>query len=290
MRTPHEQTVLITGATNGLGRVLAELLAGTGRRVLLHGRDPVRVEQARSEITDGTGNDRVEVLVADLAALHEVDRLAEDVRSRCPRLDALVNNAGIGTGGPDGARQVSRDGIELRFAVNYLAGYRLITALEPLLLDSAPARVLSIASAGQRTIDFADPLVESDYTGTRAYAQSKLAQIMFTFDLAERWRGRGVEANALHPATYMNTAMVREAGVTPVNTVRDGADAALRLVTDPAFDGVTGRFFHGSRESRPLDQAFDPAARARLRELSDELVAEAVGPGTVTTTVEGGSR
>ena len=192
-------------------------------------------------------------------------------------LDVLVNNAGVGFGADDTLREVSADGIELRFAVNYLAGYRLTTLLQDLLRESAPARVVNVASAGQHAVDFDDPMLTTDYSGTRAYAQSKLAQIMFTLDLAEQLRDAEVTANALHPATYMNTAMVRQAGISPLNTVEQGLEAVLRLVTDPALDGVSGRYFHGSRESEPLEQGRDRRARAQLRELSERLVREALG-------------
>ncbi|MGP4018975.1 SDR family NAD(P)-dependent oxidoreductase [Saccharopolyspora sp. 5N708] len=277
MRTPNERTVLVTGATSGLGRALAGRLAQSGSRVLIHGRDARRAERVRAEIAAATGADRLDVLIADLAELRQVEQLAVDVRLRCDRLDVLVNNAGIGSGAPGSGRAESPDGVELRFAVNYLAGYHLTRLLRPLLTASAPARVVNVASAGQRPIDFADPMLTRDYLGTRAYAQSKLAQIMFTFDLAEQLRGSGVTVNALHPATYMNTAMVREAGVSPVDTVAQGVQATMQLVADPGLDEVTGEYFHGMRACRALEQAYDERARARLRELSDKLVEQARG-------------
>ncbi|MCI2416476.1 SDR family NAD(P)-dependent oxidoreductase [Saccharopolyspora sp. K220] len=277
MRTPNERTVLVTGATSGLGRALAGRLARSGFRVLIHGRDAERAERARTEIAAATGSDRLDVLIADLAELRQVEQLANDVRLRCDRLDVLVNNAGIGSGPPGSGRAESRDGIELRFAVNYLAGYHLTRLLQSLLIASAPARVVNVASAGQHPIDFDDPMLTRNYIGSRAYAQSKLAQIMFTFDLAARLRGGGVTVNALHPATYMNTAMVREAGVTPVGTVAEGVEATMHLVADPGLDEVTGEYFHGIRACRALEQTYDEQARAQLRELSDKLVEQARG-------------
>lgn len=276
MRNLDEQTILITGSTSGLGRALAEYLAGRGSRVLLHGRDRSRVEDTRDAIAAATGNDWLEVVVADLANLREVDELAEEVLRLCETLDVLVNNAGVGFGADDTLREVSSDDIELRFAVNYLAGYRLTTLLRGLLRESAPARVVAVASAGQHSLDFDDPMLTQDYSGTRAYAQSKLAQIMFTFDLAEQLRAAEVTATALHPATYMNTAMVREAGISPLNTVDEGLQALVRLVTDPSLDGVSGCYFHGLRESEPLEQARDESAREQLRKLSERLVREAL--------------
>jgi NAD(P)-dependent dehydrogenase (short-subunit alcohol dehydrogenase family) len=276
LRKLDQQTILITGATGGLGRALAEHLAAQGARILLHGRDGERAERARSDIAAATGSQRIEVVLADLADVRQVADLADEVQRRYEQLDVLVNNAGVGSGPQGHERRTTRDGIELRFAVNYLAGYHLTRLLVPLLTASAPSRVVTVASAGQRPVDFDDPMLTSQYSGTRAYAQSKLAQIMFTFDLADELRQHGVTANALHPATYMNTGMVHEAGVTPISTIEEGVAATARLVTDPELDDVTGCYFHGHRESRPLDQAFDQAARARLRELSDKLIEQSL--------------
>src|SRR5207237_423088 len=149
---------------------------------------------------------------ADFSSLAEVGAMAERVLEREERLDVLVNNAGIGTTLPgDGERLESRDGYELRFAVNYLAGYLLTSLLKRLLIDSAPARVVNVSSAGQMPIDFDDVMLERGYNGTRAYCQSKLAQVMHTLDLAEEVTDSGVTANCLHPATYMPTKIVLHA-------------------------------------------------------------------------------
>lgn len=277
MRDLEEQTILITGATGDLGRALAERAAGWGCRVLLHGRDRDRVEGLREELASHTGNEWLEAMVADLASLREVDELAREVLRLSETLDVLVNNAGVGFGADETLREESTDGIELRFAVNHLAHHRLTGQLLELLRESAPARVVNVASAGQHAVDFDDPMLTRDYSGTRAYAQSKLAQIMFTLDLAEQLAGSGVSVTALHPATYMNTGMVREAGISPLNTIAEGLEPLVRLVSEPALDGVSGRYFHGAREAEPLDQARDPQARAQLRELSERLVREALG-------------
>ncbi|WP_242908560.1 SDR family NAD(P)-dependent oxidoreductase [Actinomadura terrae] len=263
MRPINEQTILITGATDGLGRALAAELAAEGATVLVHGRDDQRGKDTLEEI-----GGRASWYRADLSSLAEVRTLAEAVRADHPRLDVLVNNAGIGFASEDG-RQESADGHELRFAVNYLSGYLLTRLLLPTLLASAPARIVNVSSLGQQPIDFDDVMITRGYSGTRAYRQSKLAQIMFTIDLAAELAGTGVTANALHPATFMPTKMVPS----PISSLEEGVHATHRLVTDPALDDVSGRFFNGLDASRANDQAYDTNARARLHELSEHLTA-----------------
>jgi NAD(P)-dependent dehydrogenase (short-subunit alcohol dehydrogenase family) len=271
-----EQTILITGATDGLGRALAADLAQGGATLLLHGRDEARGQATLDEIKAATGNDRLHWLRADLASLDQVRGLAAQVQRTTDRLDVLVNNAGIGTTLPgDGERMESADGYELRFAVNYLAGYLLTRSLLSLLRASAPARIVNVSSAGQAPIDFDDVMLERSYSGVQAYCQSKLAQVMLTFDLAGELAADGVTATCLHPGTYMPTKMVTAAGVEPVTALEQGVRATRRLVADPALDGVSGRYFNGERESDPLPQAGDPDARRRLRELSDQLCGRA---------------
>jgi NAD(P)-dependent dehydrogenase (short-subunit alcohol dehydrogenase family) len=271
MRPLERQTILITGATDGLGRALAAELAAEGATLLIHGRDDERGRETIEEIRGRTGSESLHWLKADLASLDEVAGLAGQVARGRERLDALVNNAGIGTSNGHGGRMESRDGHELRFAVNYLAGYLLTRLLLPLLERSAPARIVNVSSAGQAPIDFGDVMLERRYDGVQAYCQSKLAQVMFTFDLGEELGGRGVTATCLHPATYMPTKMVRDSGVSPVSSLEEGVRATLRLVAAPELDGVTGRYFNGLREAAPHPQAYDPDARRRLRELSDRL-------------------
>jgi NAD(P)-dependent dehydrogenase (short-subunit alcohol dehydrogenase family) len=263
------KTALITGSTDGVGRVVAKWLGEAGARVLVHGRDCQRGERLVAEIKAGGGS--AEFLAADLSAPTEVRRLAEAVQQRTDRLDILINNAGIGTGGAGAPRRTSADGHELRFAVNYLAGFLLTRLLLPLIRQSAPARIVNVASAGQQAIDFTDVMLTRAYSGMRAYCQSKLAQIMFTFDLAGELHGTGVTVNALHPATYMDTAMVRRAGVTPSSSVEEGAQAILNLATSPALERRSGLYFNGLREGRADRQAYDAKARQRLKAISLEL-------------------
>jgi NAD(P)-dependent dehydrogenase (short-subunit alcohol dehydrogenase family) len=266
----HGKTVLITGSTDGVGRYVAARLAAAGAKILIHGRDQARAQTLAEEIR-GQGHGEPVFYPADLSSLAEVRRLADAVLAAHQRLDVFISNAGIGsrTAGPE--RQTSVDGHELRFAVNYLAGFLLAHRLLPLLKASAPSRIVNVASLGQHPLDFDDVMIAKGYSGSRAYAQSKLAQIMFTIDLAQELKGSGVTVNSLHPATYMNTTMVREGGITPISTVEQGGDAILHLAVGDDVAGKTGLFFNGMREAQANPQAYDAAARQRLRALSLEL-------------------
>ena len=208
---------------------------------------------------------------ADFTALAEVRALAEAISRDHEKLDVLLNNAGIGTSERGEGRQTSQDGYELRFAVNYLAGFLLTRLLLPRLKAAPHGRIVNVSSAGQQRIDFADVMQMRGYSGVRAYCQSKLAQILFTVDLAEELEGTGITVNALHPATYMDTTMVRLSGVTPINSVDTGADAILQLVSAPQLESKTGLYFDGLRPSRADGQAYDAGARRQLRALSFEL-------------------
>jgi NAD(P)-dependent dehydrogenase (short-subunit alcohol dehydrogenase family) len=264
----RERSILITGATDGLGKGLAEALAPSGARLLLNGRDDAKGERLLEQLRSGEHGE-LEWLRADLASLDQVQSLADGVSAE-ERLDVLVNNAGIGTTDPEG-RVESKDGYELRFAVNYLAAFLLTRLLVPKLKESAPSRIVNVSSAGQAPIDFDDVMLERGYSGVQAYCQSKLALVMMTFDLAEELEGTGVTTNCLHPGTYMPTNMVRAAGVDPVTPLEQGVDATMRLISDPELEGVSGHYFDGTSESAPHRQAEDPEARGRLRELSEQL-------------------
>jgi NAD(P)-dependent dehydrogenase (short-subunit alcohol dehydrogenase family) len=265
MAKPNGKTALVTGSTDGVGREVAQRLGRDGWRLLIHGRDRERGKAVVAAIEKAGG--AAEFIAADLSALAEVRRLADAVEKTTPRLDLLMNNAGIGSGGPRGARQESADGYELRFAVNYLSGFLLAHLLLPLLKSSAPARIINVSSLGQEAIDFDDVMLTHGYSGMRAYRQSKLAQILFTIDLARELAGAGVTVNTLHPATFMNTTMVREFG-TPMSTVEEGADAIMRLAVSPEMEGKTGLYFNGQREAKADAQAYDSAARQKLKALS----------------------
>jgi NAD(P)-dependent dehydrogenase (short-subunit alcohol dehydrogenase family) len=247
-------TVLVTGATDGLGRVVAHDLVERGFDVLVHGRSPERASAVAEEI--GAAG----VHVAGFSVLDEVRALAEAL----PHVDVLVNNAGL----ISEERIVTGDGIELTFQVNHLAPFLLTTRL---LERDPPRRVVHVASAGQERPDFGDLMLEHGYDEWRAYRQSKLAQIMFTFDLAAELDGSGVTATALHPGTFMATKMVTDEGIAPVTPLEHGVEATWRLIADPALDGVTGVYFDQTRQARPEGQALDTDDRRALRELSERL-------------------
>jgi NAD(P)-dependent dehydrogenase (short-subunit alcohol dehydrogenase family) len=211
MRPIEGTTVLITGATDGLARGVGERLAADGADLHLHGRDPKRLASTADAIRGESGNQRIQTHLADLAALDEVRALADEVQGSTDQLQLLISNAGIGSGKPEKTtRQESRDGHELRFAVNYLAGFLLTVPLLPLLRRSAPARVVNVASLGQAPLDFDDVMLERAYEGTRAYSQTKLAQISSANFLAGRVDPEEATFNSLHPATFMPTKIVLE--------------------------------------------------------------------------------
>lgn len=274
MKPLQQQVILITGSTDGLGRLVALQLAQQGATVLLHGRDPAKGALVRDEIIAQSGNEKVRYYNADLASLQAVRELAQQVGRNEKRLDVLVNNAGLGPIAPGLPRRLSADGNELLFAVNYLAGFLLARTLLPLLQQSAPARIVNVASIGQQPLDFDNLQLERDYDDARAYRQSKLAQILDTFTLAAAVAGTGVTVNCLHPATLMATRMVAEGkGYFPgaKSTTQQGADALLRLITAPELASVTGRYFDGLQEARANDQAYDAAARQQLLHTSQRL-------------------
>ncbi len=272
MKPIEEQTILITGTTSGLGQELAQALAQQGATLLLHGRDADRGSEVVRKIKEATGNHRIQFCRGDLSSLTEVGELARQVISDVARLDVLVNNAGVGFGQDAAKRELSQNGYELRFAVNYLASYLLTERLLPLLKASSPARIVNVASVGQAPLDFDNIMLTRGYSGVSAYRQSKLAMIAWTFDLAERLTGTGVTANALHPASLMPTKMVLEAGWQTMSSVEEGLKATLRLVVDPALENVTGEYFDGLSLAKAKAQAYDKKVQRRLAALSQKLV------------------
>ncbi|GAA4412898.1 SDR family oxidoreductase [Fodinibacter luteus] len=272
------RTVLVTGATGGIGLATAAGLAGLGARVGIVGRDAARSEAAANQVRESGG--QVDVFVADMSAQHQVRRLADEVLDAYPRLDVLVNNVG----GYWATRHVTVDGLEHTFAVNHLAPFLLTNLLLERLRASAPARVVTVSSGAQAmgSIDFADLQGERDYSGQRAYNQSKLANVMFTYELARRLAGSGVTANALHPGV-VRTNFGREDSkgwmrlMLPVvrpfmKSPERGAATSVHLASSPDVEGVTSRYFANSRPRASSRASQDAVAAARLWDVSAELV------------------
>jgi NAD(P)-dependent dehydrogenase (short-subunit alcohol dehydrogenase family) len=273
-----ERTVLVTGGSGGIGRATALGLAAMGAHLAITGRDPARTEEAAREIRTAGGR-RVDVFVADLSSQVQVRRFADEVLHRLPRIDVLVNNVG----GYWNTRHVTADGLEHTFALNHLAPYLLTTLLLDRLKDSGPARVVTVSSNAQALgrIDFDDLQGQRSYSGARAYNQSKLANVMFTYELARRLRGTPVTANALHPGVVSTAFGADDPGrvqrmlvpfVRPfMKSPAQGAATSIHLASAAGLDRVTGRFFAGSRPRRSARRSYDETAAARLWQISADL-------------------
>jgi NAD(P)-dependent dehydrogenase (short-subunit alcohol dehydrogenase family) len=263
---------LVTGATAGLGRAVASALADHGMDVLVHGRDAKRAAAVVDQISKSGGTARA--VLADLASLDQVRELADQITANHNAITLLINNAGVGAGRPPyRKRQLSADGHELRLAVNYLAPALLARRLIPALTNGAPARIVNVGSAGQAPVDVADLQMDSHYTGAQAYYRSKFALAAFTFDLADELTDSGITINCLHPASLMNTHMVRESMIPPISTVGAGVRAVMNLATGPPGSTATGRYFDGMNEARAHEGTYNPATRSRLRTVTAELLA-----------------
>jgi retinol dehydrogenase 14 len=274
------KTVVVTGGTGGIGRAAAVRLSAMGARVGITGRDPARAEAAAAAIVRESGNRAVDIFVADLSSQAEVRRLAAEVMSAYPRLDVLVNNVG----GFWAHRHVTADGLEHTFALNHLAPFLLTSLLLERLKASAPARIVNVSSGAQSMgrIDFDDLMGERSYSGQRAYNQSKLANVMFTYELARRMEGTGVTATALHPGMtstgFGSEDMARGWG--PLIAVMrlfmkkpaQGAATSVYLASSPAAEGLTGQYFANSKPRSSHEQSYDPAITARLWSVSANLV------------------
>ncbi len=262
-----KQTILITGATDGVGKYVAIDLAKQDTSLLLHGRNKQKLDTVIKEIKSLSGNNSIEGFVADFSSLSEVRRLAKDVLAKYDKIDVLINNAGAGFA----ASRYGKDGTELRLAVNYLAPFLLTNLLLPAIKKAAPSRIVNVSSAGQSPINFDDIMMEKNFDGVNAYCQSKLALIMFTIDLAEELKNDKVTVNALHPGTYLDTNMVRDAKIKPLGTPQSGADAEVYLATSPDLKNVSGKYFNVKKEAKANSQAYDEKARKRLKELTLQL-------------------
>ena len=267
MKPVNKQTILITGATDGIGKITALQLAKQKAHILIHGRNEKKLAEVIDEIKNTTGNKNIEGFIADLSSLAEVRELANEVLEKHDKLDVLINNAGAGTAD----KRYSKDGIELRFAVNYLAPFLFTHLLLPALKNATPSRIVNVSSAGQAPLNFDGIMLERNFDPMRAYSQSKLALIMFTIDLAEQLKNENIAVNILHPGTYLDTNMVRNSGISPWGKPETGADAEVFLAISPELERVTGKYFNVKKEAKANAQAYDANARKKLWELSMHL-------------------
>jgi len=277
--TMERRTALVTGGSSGIGLETVRGLAARGYRVIFTGRNLERLAAAKAGVERSVHRAELLSLSADFSSLDQVRRLAAAVRERAPRLDVLVHNAGVW----HQQHRVSEDGFEDTFAVNHLAPFLLTRELEQLLCSSAPARVVVVASRlheGQRRFDFDDLERRGHYRGLYAYGQSKLANVLFSNELARRLAPHGVTSNSLHPGDVA-TSIVRDSAwlrlgirvAAPfLKTPREGAETSLHCATSRALAGVTGRYFRCSREARPAVAALDEGVARRLWELSESMV------------------
>ena len=279
MRAVSDQTIMITGATDGIGILTAHALAGKNATLLVHGRDPTRLADTVASIQASSGNADVHGFLADFADLASVRQMAAEIGNSHSSIDVLINNAGIGSGGMENReRALSRQGHELRFAVNFLAPFLLTHLLLPCLARAGTARIVNVASAGQHPIGFSDVMLARDFSGRRAYGQSKLALIMFTFELAEKLASKAITVNCHHPGSLLDTKMVRETFGEPWGKPETGAEAQVYLATAPELANTTGRYFDVMAEATANPQAYDAEARRQLWALAERLTS-AADPG-----------
>jgi NAD(P)-dependent dehydrogenase (short-subunit alcohol dehydrogenase family) len=274
------KTILITGGTSGIGEVAALELARQGARIVIVGRSREKAEATVAMIQKESGNQAVEYLLADLSSQADIRRLAEEVKEQCPRLDVLVNNAGAMIA----PRRESADGIEMTFALNHLGYFLLTNLLLDTLKASAPSRVVNVASDAHRMvsgINFDDIEGKKSYKPFRAYSQSKLANILFTRELARRLEGSGVTANCLHPGFVATNFTAGKAWIFWVFqqaarifaiTPEQGAKTTIYLASSPEVEGVSGRYFVKCKEARPTRAALDDDAARRLWKVSEQMV------------------
>jgi retinol dehydrogenase 14 len=273
------RTVLVTGGTGGIGKATALGLAQMGARVAIVGRDRGRTRDAAHEIQVAVGG-QVDEFVGDLSSQSEVRRIADEVLQRLPRIDVLVNNVG----GYWNTRHVTADGLERTFALNHLAPFLLTNLLLARLKESAPARVVTVSSNAHASgrLDFDDLQGERSYSGARAYSQSKLANVMFTYELGRRLHATSVTANALHPGVVRTAFGAEDPGrvqrlFVPVTrpfmkSTTQGAATSIHLASAPDLERVTGRFFTNGKPKKSSQRSHDKVAAARLWQLSAHLV------------------
>jgi retinol dehydrogenase 14 len=280
LRPMAGKNALVTGGTGGIGRATALGLARLGARVGITGRDEARTRRAADEIARESGNPMVDAFAADMSSQAEIRRLAAAVLGTYPRLDVLVNNVG----GFWATRHITADGLEHTFAVNHLAGFLLTDLLLDRLKGSSPARIVTVSSDAQRMgkLNFDDLQGEGKYSGQQAYNQSKLANVVFTYELARRLEGTGVTANTLHPGVVRTAFAAEDSSrvwtvMIPLmrpfmKTPEKGAATSVYLASSPEVEGLTGKYFANRQPRTSNRDSYDAATAARLWQVSSDLV------------------
>jgi NAD(P)-dependent dehydrogenase (short-subunit alcohol dehydrogenase family) len=273
------KVILVTGATAGIGEKTAEALAQMGAIVVIHGRDEKKTRQVTQQIREKTGNQQVDYMVADFTSLADVRALAEEFRRRYSRLDVLVNNAG----GYFHYRQETKDGHEMTFGVNHLAPFLLTNLLQDVILASAPARIINVSSGAHLggRMNFEDLQSQRGYNGWQAYAQSKLANVLFTYELARRLEGRRIAVNALHPG-FVATNFGKNNGGWMSTVIKlsqffaltpeKGAETSIYLASSPEVEGVTGKYFVNRKAVTSSRASYDGESARQLWNVSLEQV------------------
>jgi len=274
----NEKICLVTGANSGIGKVTAKDLAAGGATVIMACRNRDKGEAARGEIVRETRNENVDLMIADFSDLSQIRRLAAEVKAKYPRLHVLVNNAGSHYS----KRTVTVDGYEATFAVNHLGYFLLTVELLDLLKSTAFARVVNVSSEAHRSarINLDNLNLENGYSGWKAYGKSKLANVLFTYELARRLKGTGVTANCMHPGVVGTNLFNHVGGLagkivrlfTPfMRTPEKGADTVIWLASSPEVEGITGKYFVDRKEQTTNPQSYDTAVAARLWEISERM-------------------
>jgi NAD(P)-dependent dehydrogenase (short-subunit alcohol dehydrogenase family) len=262
-----DKTVLITGATDGIGKQTALELAEMGATVLVHGRDPRRAEKAVKQIKKATGHEKMKTLMADLSSLKQVRRMAEQVIENHDRLEVLINNAGV----YENRHRISQDGFEMTFAVNHLAHFLLTNLLLDLILKSSPGRIINVSSQVHAShIDFDNIQAEKHYSAYEAYSLSKLCNILFTYELADRLQNTGVTVNCLHPGV-IDTKLLKAGWGMGGSPVTQGSKTSVYLATAPELNTVTGTYFKNMKPTESSRISYDAATRRRLWQISEQL-------------------
>ena len=261
-----DKTILITGSTDGIGKQTAIELAELGARVILHGRNAPKAKQVLQEIEQKTGNDQVDYSVADLSSLQQIRKMADEIGRKFNRLDVLINNAGVAIN----SLEFSEDGHEMTFAVNHLAQFALTRRLLELLRQSAPSRIVNVSSMVHSASLNIDNLAQpQNFDGWEAYCQSKLCNILFTYELADILQDQGVTVNCLHPGV-IDTKLLR-ANFSGGSPVTEGSRKLVYLAAALEVAAVTGKYFKDNRQTRSAEITHKPEVRKKLWDLSEKL-------------------